>query len=68
MSGLTPQYKEYIEGPSLSIDFAHFKLVFYKVEDVRLFMRFPEVKWGRYDKECCTGKRFMLNPYLCTCN
>lgn len=47
MSGLTPEYKEYIEGPSLSIGFAHFKLVFDTVEDVRLFMRFPEVKWGR---------------------
>lgn len=47
MSGLAPEYEGYIEGPSLSIDFAHFKLVFYTVEDVRLFMRFPEVKWGR---------------------
>lgn len=47
MSGLTPEYKECIEGPILSIDFAHFKLVSNTVEVVCLFMRFPEVKWGR---------------------
>lgn len=47
MLGFILEYKEYIEGFSLLIDFVYFKFVFNMVEDVCLFMCFLEVKWGR---------------------